>query len=112
MPEYLTVREVAAIYRVNEITVRRHIRSGKLSAVKIGGRVRVRREDAEGLELPVQANTREVASEPAPTAAEIARRKLVIARMDDMRSTMEPLDISTVELLRLARQENEGHHNA
>jgi len=112
MPEYLTVREVAAIYRVNEITVRRHIRSGKLRAVKIGGRVRVRREDTEGLEQPIQVNTQEVAAGPAPTAAEIAHRKLIIARMDDVRSTMEPLDVSTVELLRLARQENEGRGNA
>jgi excisionase family DNA binding protein len=75
MPEYLTVKEVAAIYKVNEITVRRHIRSGKLRAVKVGGRVRVRKEDAEALAQPVQVQWHLNIDIPEPTPEEIARRQ-------------------------------------
>ena len=111
MVEYLTVREVAAVYRVNEMTVRRHIRKGKLRAVKVGGRVRVRKEDADNLGQPVRAETWARLA-PPPTPDEIARRKMVIARIDALRATMAPLGISTTDLLRLARQEDEGAENA
>jgi excisionase family DNA binding protein len=43
--ELLTVREVARICHLHEVTVRRHILQGRLKAVKIGKAVRVRRED-------------------------------------------------------------------
>lgn len=45
--ELLTIREVAAVYRVHEMTVRRHIASGKLPAVRVGRGLRVRRDEME-----------------------------------------------------------------
>lgn len=103
MPEYLTVREVAAIYRVNEITVRRHIRSGKLRAVKIGGRVRVRREDAEGLAQPAGATAAGAAAVLAPAPEVLERRRALLARAEAIRSAMQPLDTSVVEIIRQIR---------
>jgi excisionase family DNA binding protein len=103
MPEYLTVRDVAAIYKVNEITVRRHIRSGKLRAAKIGGRVRVRKEDAEALAQPVLAQWHLDVVIPQPTPEVLARRRELAARADALRASMKPLDISVVEIIRQAR---------
>lgn len=110
MSEYLTVREVAAVYRVNEITVRRHIRQGKLRAVKVGGRVRVRKEDADKLVQPMK--TEQPAAVAVPSPEEIQRRQMVIARIDALRATMEPLGISSVELRDEARRSAEGTSNA
>jgi histidine triad (HIT) family protein len=45
--ELLTVRDVARLCRVHEVTVRRHILQGRLRAVRVGKSVRVRREDFE-----------------------------------------------------------------
>ncbi len=108
MPEYLTVREVAAIYKVNEITVRRHIRSGKLRAVKIGGRVRVRKDDADAFVQPVQAQWHLQLDTPKPTPEVLARRRELAARADALRSSMKPLDISVVDIIRQARDEEEN----
>lgn len=103
MPEYLTVREVAAIYKVTEITVRRHIRKGKLRAVKIGGRVRVRKEDADGLAQPVRPQWHLDIVIPEPTPEVLARRHELTARMDALRATMKPLGCSVVDIIREAR---------
>jgi excisionase family DNA binding protein len=45
--ELLTVQETAKILKVSQMTVRRYIASGKLSAVRIGRTVRIRREALE-----------------------------------------------------------------
>lgn len=50
MADYLTVREVAAIYNVHEMTVRRHIAAGRLRAVRVGRSIRVRPEDLTSYE--------------------------------------------------------------
>ncbi len=47
MSKLLTVDEVAKRLRLHPITVRRHIRSGRLPATRIGRSVRVREEDIE-----------------------------------------------------------------
>jgi excisionase family DNA binding protein len=107
MPEYLTVREVAAIYKVNEITVRRHIRTGKLRAVKIGGRVRVPKEDAEAFVQPVRVEWHLHLDIPEPTPEALARRRELAARADALRLSMKPLDISVVDIIRQARDEEE-----
>jgi excisionase family DNA binding protein len=46
-PELLTVREVATICRVHEVTIRRHIRQGLLRSVRVGRSLRIRGEDLE-----------------------------------------------------------------
>jgi excisionase family DNA binding protein len=43
--ELLTVREVARYCRLHEMTVRRHIKEGRLRAIRIGRSVRIPREE-------------------------------------------------------------------
>jgi excisionase family DNA binding protein len=55
--DLLHVREVAAELGVSPVTVRRHIASGQLAAVRLGdhGRPRIRREALEAFLRPVEA---------------------------------------------------------
>ena len=53
--ELLTVKETAQILRVSQITVRRYIASGRLSAERVGHGIRVRREAIEDFVTPVVA---------------------------------------------------------
>lgn len=41
--EFMTVAEIAALLKLNQQTVRNWIDNGKLSAIRIGRRVRVKR---------------------------------------------------------------------
>ena|SRR3990172_5768657 len=52
MDALMTVEEVAQLFRLNELTIRRYIKAGKLKAIKVGGRIRVRREDVNDLLQP------------------------------------------------------------
>lgn len=52
MTELLTVRDVAMLCHLHEVTVRRHIAAGRLPSVRVGGGVRVRREDLETFITP------------------------------------------------------------
>ena len=54
MAELLSIQEVAQITGLHEITIRRYIRSGALEAMRIGRRIRVRREAVDKLMKPVQ----------------------------------------------------------
>ncbi|MHB1000418.1 MAG: helix-turn-helix domain-containing protein [Armatimonadota bacterium] len=45
MNEYLSVEEISSMLQINPKTIRRHIRDGKLKAVKVGSQWRVKRED-------------------------------------------------------------------
>lgn len=49
MEEYLTTSEIAKLLKVNEVTVRRWINRGWLSALKIGKMYRVKNSDIEKL---------------------------------------------------------------
>lgn len=46
---YLSVRDVAAFFRISTKTVRRWIKSGKLPATRLGRDWRVARKDLQGL---------------------------------------------------------------
>jgi excisionase family DNA binding protein len=50
--EFLTVAEVAETLKLNQQTVRNWIDQGSLAALRIGRRVRIRREDFEGADRP------------------------------------------------------------
>lgn len=63
MTEFLTVPEIAAELRVDETTVRRHIRTGALRASKPFGVVRINRDD---LDTYLQATVVQ-ADTPRPT---------------------------------------------
>ena len=54
MAELLSIQEVAQITGLHEITIRRYIRAGELEAVRIGRRIRVRREALDRLLKPMQ----------------------------------------------------------
>ena len=56
--EYLHVKEAAALLGQHEVTVRRHIASGELRAVRLGlhGRVRVPREALAEFVRPYSKN--------------------------------------------------------
>lgn len=45
MDEYLTTEEIAKLLKVNIITIRRYIQSGKLPALFFGKEYRVKRAD-------------------------------------------------------------------
>jgi excisionase family DNA binding protein len=51
--DLLTVHETATMLKLNPETVRRHIASGRLSAVRVGRRVRIPREAVEAFAVPV-----------------------------------------------------------
>ena len=51
--DYFTVAETARLLKVNPITVRRHIQGGRLSAIRAGRGVRIRRGDLEAFLQPV-----------------------------------------------------------
>ncbi len=64
MDEFLTVNEVAATLKLNPQTVRNWIDAGTLPAVRVGRRVRVKREDFERL---VTAGYTARPTEPVPS---------------------------------------------
>ncbi len=76
MADYLTVREVAAIYNVHEMTVRRHIAAGRLRAVRVGRSIRVRRQDLEAYSS--EASALPGATEPERNPAESLLRLIGI----------------------------------
>lgn len=120
---YLTVAEVAERLRLHPITVRRHIKAGRIRAVRIGRAVRV-----PGGELQVFADAHakgrqtivaesrasyETRSPPKlpyrwpPTAKEKQRLRNIVERMRARRDKMNPLGMTTTELIRQGREELE-----
>jgi excisionase family DNA binding protein len=129
----LTVNEVAERLRLHPITVRRHIKAGRLRAVRVGRAVRVSEAelrrfsggDAQYAPGPGESHQREIGERkpayrarttPLPlSTTELVRegrRELELRGprwrkpFDDMRALrdqMKPLGISTAELVRQAR---------
>jgi excisionase family DNA binding protein len=62
--DFMTVAEVASILKLNQQTVRNWIEHGKLLALHIGRRVRIRRADFDALIQQSAISRRE--PEPAP----------------------------------------------
>lgn len=93
--ELYTVNETAALLKISPLTVRRHIAAGRLSVVRVGRAVRVRREAIEQLIAPVPATPR------TDQSAEMASRSWPLFTDDDplwdlvgFVSTDEPTDIA------------------
>lgn len=70
MSAFLTVREVAELTKLHEMTIRRYIRAGKLEAVRIGRRIRIPRAAVATLVTPAQ---------PVEAAPEMALREPAVA---------------------------------
>ena len=100
--ELLTVAEVAERLRVHPITVRRHIKAGRLRAVRFGRSVRVRASDLESYLLSRAAPVIRPRRWP-PTPEEMERRRKIVEEMRARRDRRPPLGMTTAELVRLAR---------
>lgn len=81
-PTYLSLRQAAAQGYGGYSTLRAHIASGQLQAVRIGGRVRVRPADLEALVAParqqdfdsIEAAVERIAGAAPPLTDEQVRR--------------------------------------
>ena len=62
--EYLTVRDVAQLLKVNTQTVRRWIWSGKLPYIKVGQTVRVPKNELNGMLIRGQKRVQDVTQSP------------------------------------------------
>lgn len=91
MTQFLTIEQVANMLNLHPITIRRHIKAGKLRAVKVGRKVRVKQEDIE------------VFLKPITTEVELTPRRELFKRVIEHRNQLPPLGISTAELIREAR---------
>jgi excisionase family DNA binding protein len=79
MADLLSIQEVAQITGLHEITIRRYVRSGELEAVRIGRRIRVRREAVEGLLKPMRPEPEQepaVQSEPSLKESAVAYKAM------------------------------------
>jgi excisionase family DNA binding protein len=72
---YLTVAEIAAVLKVNQQTVRNWIDQGRLPALRIGRRVRVRRSDLEQLLNASYAGAHPADPAPSTTAQAFWERR-------------------------------------
>lgn len=54
MDTLLSVKQVAFIFRVHPLTIRRYIKSGKLKAVRVGGNVRIKESDVQSFHADLQ----------------------------------------------------------
>ena len=61
--DLLTVREVAALLRVSQLTVRRYIAAGQIDAVRVGKGVRIQREALDQFLSPVAPRRQSAAKE-------------------------------------------------
>lgn len=55
MENFFTIKQVAFILKVHQLTVRRYIREKKLPAVKIAGLVRIKEKDLQGFQKEYSA---------------------------------------------------------
>jgi excisionase family DNA binding protein len=71
--DLLTIAETARLLKVNPMTVRRYIKSGRLPAVRFGRRVRVRKESLDHRLRPVTPREGDAAREGGGRMREIER---------------------------------------
>jgi excisionase family DNA binding protein len=81
--ELLTVQETAALLKVSDGTVRRHVATGRLPAVRVGRLIRIRREAVERFFQPV-----------APASWESTTADDPLWSIMGIASTDEPTDIA------------------
>jgi hypothetical protein len=67
--------------------------------------VRVEKEDAHAFAQPARPQWHLLLDFPEPTPEVLARRRELAARADALRTSMTPLDISVVDIIRQARDE-------
>ena len=114
--EYLTVHEIAEHLKLNQQTVRNWIDQGRLPAVRIGRRVRIRRTDidrmlAEGATVATESKSSEAGSddprEQLEQALERARRLLrTDARRRELSECLQQLADSVAAVLQASSTES------
>jgi excisionase family DNA binding protein len=110
--DYCTVAEAAALLRVSKPTIWRWIDSGRLPAVRVGGRtIRIRRSDIDMLVEPARLVIRE--TEPSPYIARQAEKDQdpmrIVEELRDLRQRILAgrggrLTSDSVQLIRAARE--------
>jgi excisionase family DNA binding protein len=109
--DLLTVRETASMLKVNPMTVRRYIRSGRLPAVRVGRQIRIQKDDAEALTTPIApaANSSlsgRYAFHP-PSVAEISRRRALLETILARREQRRITPLTSADLVHFAREQND-----
>ena len=106
MFELLTVDETAVRLRVHPMTVRRHIKQGKLRAVRAGGRIGVKQEDLERFLQPAGPMLQFSPPPEEPiTPQELARRAALYEATMRLRAEIGPIGLTSAVLIRQARAE-------
>jgi len=112
--DLLTVDETAAMLRVNPVTIRRYIKSGRLPAVRVGRHVRIEKETAEALATPVVPPEHPIAFEQyvyrKPSPEELARRKALVEQILADREHRNIAPLTASDLIHMAREEEEQRY--
>jgi excisionase family DNA binding protein len=119
---FLTVREVAERLQLHPITVRRHIAAGRIRAVRIGRAVRVPQDEVDKFGRREAHVAEPKAAYPAKTRPKLPYRwplskkeqkrlKRITDQMLAARDQMEPLGMTTTELIRQERRMLERRHD-
>jgi hypothetical protein len=93
------------------MTIRRHIKQGRLKAIKVGRRIRVQREEVERF-----IRDAEPASGPIvppltyPSEEEIARRRRLFADVMRLRDEIGPVGVSVTDLIHEGRAEEDAQY--
>ncbi len=75
--EYLTINEIARHLKLNHQTIRNWIAQGRLPAIRIGRRIRIRRADLDV--ILAQGTTTPITPDPSPVPAAEAHDQLAHA---------------------------------
>jgi excisionase family DNA binding protein len=109
--DLLTVDEIARLLKVNPVTVRRFISTGRLPAVRVGRRIRVHRKDAEALLAPIARRANGGNAEPStpalPPPEDLARRVALFQLILSRRQQRSIAPLTSVELIHMARAQEE-----
>ncbi len=112
---YYTIADAATLLQVSASTVWRWIAAGRLPAQRLGPKtIRIRQEDLDALRQPAGPapsggsmtieQFQAIHPEP-PSAAELARREALLARITAARTQRSIAPVTTADLVHRAREE-------
>ncbi|GAC1448493.1 MAG: hypothetical protein PVSMB4_05710 [Ktedonobacterales bacterium] len=130
--EFLTVHEAAKLLKVSPVTIKRWLKQGRLRAYHVGPRaVRIKQEDIEALLTPTPIATRmtvgpdqqrvhkevqtsmpqtheynHIHRPQVPQAAELARRRQLVAIIRARREARVIAPLTAAQLIQIAREED------
>jgi excisionase family DNA binding protein len=104
MAELLSIQEVAQITGLHEITIRRYVHSGELEAVRIGRRIRVRRDAVDRLMKPMHSGP-EPALQSEPHLKEGAAAYEVTSQRQAVETLPEVVGRIALQLIQLPAED-------